>query len=309
MEINGLKIRDITDIQDALTAFSTLNAELENLSDSMAQNLGDYKSLTSNQKEILEAINTLQINSNKIKDELLDFANVMPNFVNKLNDKISLNSTNVIKQIEKSLSDANGTINRNFESLKKKIDGLEDSNLEAIKKAIDSVNFSRIEKAINSQIAKQQKELSSHISTLDGSIDSINKSSKNLEAVQHNINLAISNFNKASKSLTVWKIVAVLFVGAFVGAGAMLAYGLPVAKPLYYTDLVKARKDNLATQEDYKAMIQKANGVVKWLDKNNIRYGYGYFSDTKLPYFFFEKSNYKTSWTDKQGDFVINLKK
>jgi len=226
----------------------------------------------------------------------------MPNLVNDLNEKMSSKTTNLIKQIDKSLSEANSTINRNFKSLKDKIDNLEDSNIEAIQSAINSVNFDKIEKAINSQIAKQQKKLSSYISTLDSSIDSINKSSKNLDEVQDDINSAISDFNKASKSLTFWKIVAVLLTGAFFGAFAMLGYGLQIAKPLIFADSIK-------TQKKYKEMMKNATGVVKFFDKNNIHYAFGYFTDTKEPYFFLKGRNYKNSWKDKQGNLIIQLKK
>ena len=301
MEINGINIRDIKDVQDALTAFSTLNAELENLDDSMTENINDYQSLTTNQKEILAAINSLQINSTKIKDDLVEFGNDLPTFINQLNDKMKSSSSRVIQQTEQSLDEAKISINNDFQRLKNKINDLESTNLKAIEKAIDSVNFTQVEKAINNQIARQQKKLNSNISTLDSSIDSINESSKNLKQIQKNINVSISNFNKVSRTLTAWKTVAVLTVGAVFGAAIMLVYGLSEARPFYYQNLIR-------TKQEYKQAIQQSQGVAHFFNINNIKYSYGYVEKHKIKYFDFGKKSYMNSWVTKDGDLLIKLK-
>ena len=287
MEINGLQIRDIKDIQDALTAFSTLNAELENLGDSMAENLGDYKSLTNNQKEILEAINALQINSNKAKDDLIGFANDLPIFIKDMNESFSLNSINVIKQIESSLENANTNIVKNFNSLKAKIDYLSNSNLEAIEEAIKSINFKHIEDSINVQIGNQEKVLTNNIKSLDKSIKGINNSAKNVEIVRENISVSLLRFNKASKSLTIWKSLILLLIGGIAGAGAMFTYGLPMIKPI----------------------LKSNENVYNFFKDNSIIYGTGHFKNTKEPYLWIDGSNYKESSIYQDGKFVITFKK
>ena len=69
MEINGLKIRDMRDVQDVLMALETLKSGLENISDKFDTNFDNYQYLSdttndniTKQSEIISAIGRLQNN-------------------------------------------------------------------------------------------------------------------------------------------------------------------------------------------------------------------------------------------------------
>ncbi|MEA2018246.1 MAG: hypothetical protein U9N59_07345, partial [Campylobacterota bacterium] len=73
MEINGIKIRDMKDVQDVLMALETIKSGIENVSDDMSNNYTNYSSLNEDisnsaysQKELIEGISNLQIKAKNL---------------------------------------------------------------------------------------------------------------------------------------------------------------------------------------------------------------------------------------------------
>lgn len=292
MEINGIQIRDIKDIQDALTAFQTLNIELENLGESMSDNLGDYKELTNNQKEILEAINTLLINAQKTKNDIIELANNFPKFANEIKSNFKSDANAINDKIKTALESFDSSFKASFSNLKSKLDDLDAENKKSIERAINSINFNRIQKSINLTVKKANEELLESVDNFIPVINKIESTKDEIETFNNNLTDSIDNFNKASKSLNAWKITAVLFVGLCLGAGAMLFFGLQSSKQYYYADMIQA-KNKYDTEvnrlEDKYIRISKtaqfvkelgikkivqADGIYLIIDKNRINSAY-----------------------------------
>jgi len=135
--INGMKIRDIKDAQDILSAFFVLNNELENISTVLLNNVDNYKALSTSQKDTLNAINAIQINTNKTSDKILDLVNNLPTHIKGLNTNFEEN----IKEIGNILNKANNNFLMQIQSLK-------NENDKAIKKAINAIDLDRFHSQI-----------------------------------------------------------------------------------------------------------------------------------------------------------------
>jgi len=309
MEINGLQIRDIKDIQDALTAFATLNAELENLSDSMAQNLGDYKSLTTNQKEVLNAINQLQINSTSARDKIIELLKELPKYLDDMKSSFKSDANSIDAQIKATLSSFEQNMQSSLLELNRKLKELDRENQESIKTAINSINYKQVQKHINQTVKQAEYKLINSLDNFTKVIRAIKETKREIESVSYELNDSVESFNSAVKSMNWVKSIAYISIGAVIGAAAMLYFGLQEAKPLYYADIVQKQKEYETAKAKYLKTVKNLTGVAKFLNKNGIIFGYGYFDDTKEPYIYFKKGNYTNAWKDKAGDFVISLKK
>ena len=101
MEINGIKIREMKDVQDVLMALETIKLGLENVSDTMNNNYNNYSSLNEDisnsvysQKELIDGISNLQIKARDIIDN-----------INTLNNNTKSINSNTISTIKKEFED------------------------------------------------------------------------------------------------------------------------------------------------------------------------------------------------------------
>jgi len=312
MEINGIKIRDMKDAQDVLVALETIKIGLENLSDNMEKNYNDYSSLNKNvsssvntQKEIISSISNMQIKSiNILKD------------IDTLSNDIKSANTSVLGEIETKIQDIKYTLKKAVGSVindmdmsvfTKQVNKLFDRqintlNIEVLRLKDTSDNLDKINdstratnKQINTLVKDTQAQIFENVHALNSTIN------KTLQNTQEQINSSINKINKVSKSLTWWKAAAVFIIGIGLGASIMLGYGLKEAKPLFYSDLIKAKKQLQLTRTALQQRYQNYTGIKKFLAKNGISINFGYFNSTHIPYVYFK--------TDQFNGFVKNVDK
>jgi len=220
MEINGIKVSNIKDAQDVLTALQTIRYALENLSDNMNTNYDNYNNIVDNldnstevQKGIIDAISTLQINTQKLfnnHEKLIDTQNeinenskstLQREFI-KFDAQIKNTMSNVINSID--LFEFRQQVKTLFEekinSLEKEVVNLHDinTNLEILNNQIIS----------NSKAAKTEMI-------------------KSIRDTKNEIDNSIKEFNRLSKMVS-WEI---LFVVGFFSMlfGALVACGLDLS--------------------------------------------------------------------------------
>jgi len=312
MEINGIKIRDMKDAQDVLTALETIKLGLENLSDNMEKNYSDYSSLNKNidssvntQKEIISSISSMQIKS----------VDLLKN-IDTLSNNIESANTSVLKELETKIQDIKYTLKKAVGSVINDMDmsvfteqvnklfdrQINTLNIEVLRLKDTSDNLDKINdatratnKQINTLVKDTQAQIFENVHALNSTIN------KTLNNTQEQINSSINKINKVSRGLTWWKAAAVFVVGAAIGAGVMLGFGLKEAKPFYYSDLIKAEKQLQATKTALQQRYQNYTGIKKFLAKNHIDINFGYFNSTHIPYVYFK--------TDQFNGFVKNVDK
>lgn len=288
MEINGIKIRDVKDIQDLLAMLETIKMSLENLSEDMDQNYDNYSSTSkdlkesiANEKGIIEAINHLQVNASDLINQIEDLAQQS----DRLNTK-------------------------NIEVLKEQIKEFENQVQIAMETAIDKVDFSRLRQQILS-ILKEK------ISIIDKQLEGLNKSKDDLEQFNKSMRLTldtvyldmknkINSFNRLSKLVNYKTLGATFLGGIFLGFIIFTLFDISIFKD-------KIFKEEKETIYIYNQKIKylddvygKAKSLEAFLNKNGIKVQHGYFTDKNdkeditKPYLLIEPGQYgKVGDTDK----------
>lgn len=288
MEINGMKIRDMKDVQDVLVALETIKMSLENLSEDMDKNYDNYSSTSedlkesiTNEKGIIEAINHLQVNANDLINNIEDLAQQS----DRLNTK-------------------------NIEALKEQIKEFENQVQKAMDTAIDKVDFSRLRQQILNIFKEKISIIDTQLEKLNKSKDDLaqfNKSMRlTLDTVDLDMKNKINSFNRLSKLVNYKTLGATFLGGIFSGFIIFTLFDISIFKD-------KIFKEEKETIYIYNQKIKylddvygKAKSLEAFLNKNGIKVQHGYFTDKNdkeditKPYLLIEPGQYgKVGDTDK----------
>jgi len=218
MEINGIKIRDMKDVQDVLMALETIKSGIENLSDDMSENyqgynalVGDISDSVATQKELIEGISHLQIKARDIIDN-----------INTLNSNTKTINSNTINTIKKEFEEFDYHIQKTMSSVVNGID------LTTFKRQIETLFSDKI-----SSLESEVRRLNSN----NNDLEKLNTTIKStLKTAKTEMSDSIEDFNRLVKVVN-WKvIVSVLFGGIFIGAILMMFFGLNIAKSQIFKD-------------------------------------------------------------------------
>jgi len=235
MEINGIRIRDMKDVQDVLMALETIKSGIENISDGLSENYEDYNSVSediansvSSQKELIESISNIQIKASDIIDNI----NILNNNTKSINSKtintIKTEFEEFDRQIENTMSSAINSID--LSTFRRQIESLFDKKITSLEVEVERLknNNNNLEK-FNSNIKK----------TLRNEKEDIEDTLNNLN---YDLSNSINKFNKLSKVVN-WKVIlSVGLAGMFAGALLMMFVGLNIAKKQVFKDELTATK-------------------------------------------------------------------
>jgi len=218
MEINGIKIREMKDVQDVLMALETIKLGLENVSDTMNNNYNNYSSLNEDisnsvysQKELIDGISNLQIKARDIIDN-----------INTLNNNTKSINSNTISTIKKEFEDFDYYIKKTMSTV------------------VNSIDLSTFKRQVENLFNDKISSLESEVRRLNSNNDNLKKLNTTIKSTLKNTSNdmydSIDEFNRLSKVVN-WKvIVSVLTGGIFLGALIMGGWGLQFFKNKIFKD-------------------------------------------------------------------------
>jgi len=285
MEINGLKIRDMRDVQDVLMALETIKLGIENIGDGLSENYEDYNSISediansvSSQKELIESISALQIKASDIIDNI----NILNNNTKSINNKTI------------------STIKTEFEEFDRQIENTMSS-------AINSIDLSTFRRQIESLFDKKITSLESEVRRLKNNNDNFGKLNdivqSNLKNVKSEMSKSINEFNRLAKVVN-WKVIlSVGFGGIFAGALLMMFFGLDIAKKQVF-------KDQQTAIQNYKtktANLEKKYIAASELEKVARKIGIKYITNKDGRYILMPAKKVKNSYKSEANYLVWKL--
>lgn len=242
MEINGIKIRDIKDVQDVLMALETIKSGIENLSDDMSSNYTNYSSLNEDisnsvfsQKELIEGISHLQIKARDLIDN-----------INTLNSNTKSINSNTINTIKKEFEEFDYHIKKSMSS---------------VVNSIDLSTFKRqVEDLFNDKISSLESEVR-RLNSNNNDLEKLNTTIKStLKTAKSEMSDSINEFNRLSKVVN-WKVIlSVAFGGMF--AGASLVSGI-----LFYQDRILFDGLTITTFQKNLLKVEKSHPNDKYVFK------------------------------------------
>lgn len=234
MEINGLKIRDMKDVQDVLMALEIIKSGIENLSDSMSENYQDYNSLVSDisdsvvsQKELIEGISNLQIKAGTLFDNY-----------------------HALGKLQKEMND------NNILMLKKEFKDFDRQIKDTMSSVVNGIDLSTFRKQVETLFNDKISNLESEVRRLKSGNDDLEKLNttikSTLKTAKNEMSDSISQFNTLSKVVN-WKVLlGVGFSGMFLGAMIMGGWGLQFLKDKIFKDeqlAISSYKEKIAEME------------------------------------------------------------
>ena len=259
MEINGIRIRDMKDVQDVLMAFETIKANLENISDDLDKNYEDYKSISKDvnnsintQKEIIESISKIQIQANELVEK--------------------------IKQTNKDIVEAN------IETIKIIQDEIKKLSNRIIE-TINSIEFKEIEQTINTKLASKINEIETKIielnkiptaieKTKNKTIETLDKNiktnQKKLNYVTNKLNKSLETFNEEYKSINKYKLFATAAICIAIGAIAATLI-LTLNYKLTNKTNTKLSKIDKIIKEYQIQLVNNDNNLYLTIPKSNLK--------------------------------------
>ncbi len=218
MEINGLKIRDMKDVQDVLMALEIIKSGIENLSDDMSNNYTNYSSLNEDisnsvysQKELIEGISHLQIKARDILDN-----------INTLNNNTKTINKNTIDIIKKEFEEFDYHIQKTMSSI---VNGIDLSTFRQ-----------QVEKLFKDKVSSLENE-TRRLEINNDNLEKLNNTIKStLKSTKAEMRESIEEFNRLAKVVNLKVILSVGFGGIFLGAILMMFFGLNIAKTQIFKD-------------------------------------------------------------------------
>lgn len=234
MEINGIKIRDMKDVQDVLMALETIKSGIENLSDDMSENYQGYNALVNDisdsvvsQKELIEGISHLQMKAKT----LFDNYHALGNLQKEMNDNNIIMLKKEIKDFDRQIKDT----------------------MSSVINSIDLSTFRRqVETLFNDKISNLENE-NRRLSNNNDKLKSLNSDIETtLKSAKRDMKDSIDDFNRLSKVLN-WKVIlSVGFGGMFLGAMIMGGWGITFLKDKIFKDeqlAISSYKEKIAEME------------------------------------------------------------
>lgn len=254
MEINGIKIRDMKDVQDVLMALETIKSGIENLSDSMSENYTNYSSLNEDisnsvysQKELIEGISNLQIKART----LFDNYQALGKLQKEMNDNNILMLKKEFKDFDRQIKDT----------------------MSSVVNGIDLSTFRRqVETLFNEKISNLESEVR-RLKSGNDDLKKLNSTIKStLKSAKTEMSDSIEDFNRLAKVVN-WKvIVSVLFGGMFAGALLMMFFGLNIAKSQIFKDEQMAISEYKNKTAEMESKYIAASELEKVARKYEIKY-------------------------------------
>ena len=287
MEINGIRIRDMKDVQDVLMALETIKSGIENISDGLSENYEDYNSISedisnsvSSQKELIESISNIQIKANDIVDNI--------NILN--NDTKSINSKTI------------DTIKTEFKEFDRQIENTMSS-------AINNIDLSTFRKQIESLFDSKITSLESEVRRLKNNNNDFGKLNdivqSNLKNVKSEMSKSINEFNRLAKVVN-WKVIlGVGFAGVFAGALLMMFFGLNIAKKQVFKDELTATKSYNDKKNELDSKYANASELEKVAREYGIKLIKGNEGSKNIV---IDSKKVETAYKSKTNYFVWKLK-
>lgn len=223
MEINGIKIRDMKDVQDVLMALETIKLSIENLSDDMSNNYHNYSSLNEDisdsvvsQKELIEGISHLQIKGKELAD-----------YLQQLGSNIKIVNQKSINNLKEEFENFDYQIKNTLSNV------VNDIDLSTFRKQVETLFSSKVS-SLESEVRRLSK-LNDDLSTLNDNLDKSIKTAKTkvketFDYTKENIDDSLERFNSMAKVVN-YKSIGFSFVGGcFVGFMALGVFGLDLLK-------------------------------------------------------------------------------
>ena len=203
LEINGMKISGIKDVQDVLSALATINAELENLSSTFEDNYIKYDKINQDsiqnyqkQSDIIQAITTLQSKSKNIYDEvikgqkeaskifkreretLLSASNQFSEEHKIIGDRISNDLTDTLDTLRVELNQIRGKISNSFHRAIQEDINIDTTELaKKINARVDEIDIENLNSnviEVKDTIKKATNNISSWSETIEKDIEQMN---------------------------------------------------------------------------------------------------------------------------------------
>ncbi len=295
-------------INEALIAIEKIE-ESSNLSIENYQNIENISSKNlAKFKEVLQAINVLQINANKIQENVLAEAN-------ELDDKILVRYNELYNGIHSDINILTNSISEALMNISINTDSIEGVIQEELSKfKVDFSPISNLEEKINSyhdtfynaldkkeealkketdDLVKNTEEIKQKVKNYHRKFDTIKKdldqSILELDSKKEDINDAVSNFNGINKSVTTTMSMALICTGLVVGFGIATFFKIDVVSDYYFSQYDKKQEVMEKKQNELDDNIKVLQGLSKFLYDNNIEIGFNVYNDTNTPFLKFKK--------------------
>jgi len=254
MEINGLKIRDMKDVQDVLMALETIKLGLENVSDNMDNNYKDYISLNYNiadsvstQKGIVEGISHLQIKGN----DLLKY-------LEQLNNNVKIVNNKSISNLKEEFSNFDMQIERTLSTV------------------INGIDLSRFRRQVETLFNDKINSLENEVRRLKRNIDYLyeinNKLDKTIDYNKDNLIATINDFNELSKLVNYKVVIGSILGGILMGGILMGGFGISFLKDKIFNDEQIAIEKYNYERDRLEQKYIKASKLEQQARKYNINY-------------------------------------
>lgn len=283
MEINGMKIRDMKDVQDVLMALETIKNGVENLSDSMTENYTNYSSLNEDmsnsvfsQKELIQGISHLQIKARDIVDN-----------INTLNNNTKSINSNTISTIKKEFEEFDYHIKKTMLNVVNELDLSEFR--QQFKQQVEELFKDKIS-ALENEV-RRLKDGNDYLNKLNITILQTAKSTK-IEMSD-----SIKEFNRLSKVVNRKVISFAVFSGIFVGAISMMFFGLNIAKSQIFIDEKIAIEDYNSKTKEMESKYIAANELEKAARKYNVQF----LENKEGKYIVIQDKNVERSYKSDEG--------
>lgn len=263
--------------------------------------LQNIPKISTQNEEILKALNAVQIQVN----ETIDKSN---NLVNNLEAKntVLLDATQgeiikLKKTIDTTIQEAINNVKIDTTELSKIIDKkIKDFDINKINNLITITNNKT--DAIVQTLANKALKIEIVDNLVESSIEMLNRHSVILKQKTDAINSTIENISKISQKVSNFKLFLVLLVG-LIGGFTVATYFKIDALSDYYFNVYDKKQNKLET------VLRSSDFLVRELVKGDYKTELGFFTDTQQKFLSVKKGSFiEKPYISKDGDAVIILR-
>jgi len=261
---------EIENFREAVAKFDELQIELELIKESLEQNFGHYKSISTTSLQNIEDFKRLVTSMEMLQTHASEITQSHLIHTDGLSEKISSQYRELYKDANKEFTIHYNNLHREIKLLKHEINSMVQNAINTIE-----IDTQTLENVINRQLDKfDVSQIEDTVTKLHQWLHKIKEVSNEADKRIEGINNSVKNINQLSFFLSYSVMFSIAFLGIFLGFVMATFFKIEALSDYYFTHYTEK-------QEKLESDIKQLNSLSQWLLKNNINLHYVQSPDTK----------------------------